>query len=78
MKFKVIMPDKSSMDFDSKESAMKSAKEQASRQNKVIPIRGTKDGSEWEQIALVYPSGQVQEGTGGFGFFKQLPVGRRR
>ena len=45
---------------------------------KVISVHATKDGHEWDQIALFYPSGQVQEGTGGFGFFKNLPVGRVR
>ena len=78
MKFKVILPDKSEIKFDDKESALRSAKEQAVRQNKVIAVHFTNDGFEWDQIALIYPSGQVQEGTGGFGFFKKLPVGRRR
>lgn len=78
MKFKVKLPDKSEIMFDDKDSAMRAAKENASRQQKVISVHATKDGFEWDQVALIYPSGQVQEGTGGFGFFKNLPVGRRR
>jgi hypothetical protein len=78
MKFKVKLPDKSEMEFDSKDIAIKTAKQSAVKLNKLITVDGTKDGFEWEQIALVYPSGQIQEGTGGFGFFKNLPVGRNR
>ena len=78
MKFKVKLPDKSEMEFDNKDIAIKTAKQHAVKLNKLITVDGTKDGFEWEQIALVYPSGQIQEGTGGFGFFKNLPVGRNR
>jgi len=78
MRFKIIMPDKSETVFEDKESAFKSAKEQASKLNKVIAIQVSKDGFNWEQMALVYPNGTIQEGTGGFGFFKRLPVGRVR
>ena len=78
MKFKVKLPDKSEMEFDNKDIAIKTAKQNAVKLNKLITVDGTKDGFEWEQIALVYPSGQIQEGTGGFGFFKNLPVGRNR
>ena len=72
------MPDKSTLEFNDKDSAMRAAREKASKLQKVISVHASKDGFEWDQIALVYPSGQVQEGTGGFGFFKNLPVGRRR
>jgi len=65
------------MNFEDKDGAMKAAKENATKQNKVISVHVQKDGG-WVQIALVYPNGFVQEGTGGFGFFKKLPVGRRR
>ena len=78
MKFKAVMPDKTEMVFEDRESALRSAKENASKRNKVIAVHSTKNGVEWEQIALVYPNGTVQEGTGGFGFFKRLPVGRVR
>jgi len=78
MKFKVRLADKSELEFNDKDSAMRAARENAVRSNKLISVHATKDGFDWDQIALVYPSGQVQEGTGGFGFFKNLPVGRRR
>ena len=78
MEFKVKLPDKSELKFQDKETAIKTAKQSAVKLNKLITVDGTKDGFEWEQIALVYPSGQIQEGTGGFGFFKNLPVGRNR
>ena len=78
MKFKAIMPDKTEMVFENRESVMKSAKENAGKKNKVIAVHSTKDGTNWDQIALVYPNGTVQEGSGGFGFFKRLPVGRVR
>ncbi len=77
MTYKIILPDKTEMKFEDKNGAMKSAKENATRQNKVISVHMEK-GGEWVQIALVYPNGFIQEGTGGFGFFKNLPVGRRR
>jgi hypothetical protein len=76
MKFKIKLPDKSEMAFDDKETAIRTAKENARKLNKLITVDVTKDGFEWEQVALVYPTGQVQEGTGGFGFFKNLPVKR--
>ena len=78
MKFKVKLPGNAEIPFEDKDSALRSAKENASKLQKVISVHGTNDGYEWEQIALIYPSGQVQEGTGGFGFFKNLPVGRLR
>jgi hypothetical protein len=78
MKFKVKMPDKSELEFDNKDIAIKTAKQHAVKLNKLIVVDGTKDGFEWEQIALCYPTGQVQEGTGGFGFFKNLSVNRKR
>ena len=78
MTHKIILPDKTEMQFESKDSAMKAAKENAGRQNKVISVHFEKSAGEWEQIALVYPNGFVQEGAGGFGFFKNLPVGRTR
>ena len=77
MTYKIILPDKSEMRFEDKAGAMKAAKETATKKNKVISVHMEKNG-EWIQIALVYPNGFVQEGTGGFGFFKNLPVGRRR
>ncbi len=77
MTYKIILPDKSEMTFNDKDGAMKAAKENATKQNKVISVHMEKSG-EWIQIALVYPNGFVQEGSGGFGFFKKLPVGRRR
>ena len=77
MTYKIIMPDKTEMKFEDKSGAMKTAKENATKLNKVISVHVEKDG-EWIQVALVYPNGFVQEGTGGFGFFKKLPVGRRR
>jgi hypothetical protein len=76
MKFKIKLPDKSEMAFDDKETAIRTAKQHAIKTNKLIAVDVTKDGFEWEQVALVYPTGQVQEGTGGFGFFKNLPVKR--
>ena len=78
MGFKIILPDKTEMQFETKDSAMKSAKENAGKQGKVISVHSEKGSNSWEQIALVYPTGFVQEGTGGFGFFKNLPVGRQR
>ena len=77
MTYKIILPDKSEMTFNDKDGAMEAAKENATKQNKVISVHMEKSG-EWIQIALVYPNGFVQEGSGGFGFFKKLPVGRRR
>lgn len=77
MTYKIILPDKSEIKFEEKASAFKAAKESASKLNKVISVKVEKNGI-WEQIALVYPNGFVQEGTGGFGFFKNLPVGRKR
>jgi hypothetical protein len=77
MTYKIILPNKSEMKFEDKDGAMRAAKENATKMNKVISVHLEKDG-EWIQIALVYPNGFVQEGTGGFGFFKNLPVGRRR
>lgn len=78
MKYKVILPDKTETTFDEKQPALRFAGQKAKELNKLIKVDATKDGYEWEQIALVYPSGQLQEGTGGFGFFKSLPVGRTR
>ena len=77
MTYKVILPDKTQMNFEDKLGAIKAAKENASKQSKVIAVQMEKEG-EWVQIALVYPNGFTQEGTGGFGFFKKLPVGRTR
>jgi hypothetical protein len=77
MEFKVKLPDKSELKFPDKETAIKTAKQSAVKLNKLITVDGTRDGFEWEQIALCYPTGQVQEGTGGFGFFKNLPVGKQ-
>ena len=77
MTYKIILPNKTVMQFEDKNGAMKAAKENATKQNKVISVHVEKSG-EWIQIALVYPNGFIQEGTGGFGFFKKLPVGRRR
>jgi len=77
MTYKIILPNKTEMKFEDKNGAMRAAKENATKQNKVISVHTEKNG-EWIQIALVYPNGFIQEGTGGFGFFKKLPVGRRR
>jgi len=77
MAYKIILPNKSEMRFNDKDGAMKAAKENATKLNKVISVHVENNG-DWEQVALVYPNGFVQEGTGGFGFFKRLPVGRRR
>ena len=77
MVYKIILPDKSEIQFEEKQGAIKAAKENASKQNKVIAVKIKKD-DKWEQIALAYPNGAVQEGSGGFGFFKNLPVGRVR
>lgn len=78
MKYKVIAPDKSETPFDDKQTAFRFALQKAQQTNKLIKVDGTNDDYNWEQIALVYPSGKIQEGTGGFGFFKRLPVGRVR
>ena len=77
MVYKIILPDKSEISFEDKDSAIRAARENASKQNKVISVKKKKD-EKWEQIAIAYPNGAVQEGTGGFGFFKNLPVGRTR
>jgi hypothetical protein len=79
MVYKIILPDKSEVKLETndKNEAIKTAKNAAVKHNHLIAVQTEKDG-EWEQIALVYPTGTVQEGTGGFGFFKRLPVGRTR
>jgi hypothetical protein len=78
MKYKVISPDKSETQFDDKQSAFSFAGQMAKKTNKLIKIESNTDGFNWEQVALIYPTGQVQEGTGGFGFFKKLPTVRKR
>ncbi len=77
MKFKVIAPDKSEQEFDDRDTALKAAKQLSAATNKVIEIKYW-TGSEWDTYGIAYPNGMVQEGTGGFGFFKKLPVGRKR
>ncbi len=77
MVYKIILPDKNEITFEDKSGAIKAARENAGKQNKVISVKQKKD-NKWEQIAIAYPNGAVQEGTGGFGFFKNLPVGRVR
>ena len=78
MKYKVLMADKTETMFDDKQTAFRFAGQKAKETNKLIKVEGNTDGFTWEQIALIYPTGQVQEGTGGFGFFKKLPVVRRK
>lgn len=77
MVYKIILPDKNEVEFDDKEGAIKAARENASKQNKVVAVKQKKD-NKWEQVAIAYPNGAIQEGAGGFGFFKNLPVGRVR
>lgn len=78
MKFKVILPDKSETPFDDKQTAVRYALQKAKETNKLIVVQGNSDGFTWEQVALAYPTGQLQEGTGGFGFFKRMPLVKRR
>lgn len=78
MKFKVILPDKSEQEFDDKASAIRAAKIQAVKTQKAIGVRLVKDELDTEEIAIAYPTGMVQEGTGGFGFFKSLPIGKAK
>ena len=78
MKFKVLLPDKSETPFDDKQAAFRFASTKAKETNRLIKVEGNTDGFTWEQVALIYPTGQIQEGTGGFGFFKRLPVVKRK
>lgn len=78
MVFKVILPDKSEQDFDNKEAAIKAAKIQAVKTQKAIGVRLVRDELDTEEIAIAYPTGMVQEGTGGFGFFKNLSVNGKK
>ncbi len=77
MVYKIILSNKSEIKFEEKKGAIKAAKENASKQNKVVAVKKRKD-DEWIQVAIAYPNGAVQEGSGGFGLFKDLPVGRVR
>ena len=78
MVFKVILPDKTEMEFNDKDSAIRAAKIQAVKTQKAIGVRLVRDELDTEEIAIAYPTGMVQEGTGGFGFFKKLPMGKRK
>jgi hypothetical protein len=78
MKYKVVLPDKTETPFDDKQTAFRFAGQKAKETNKLITVQGNTDGFNWEQIALIYPTGQIQEGAGGFGFFKRLPVVKRK
>ena len=78
MKYRVILPDKSETPFDDKQSAFKFAGVKSKETNHLIKVEGNVDGFNWEQIALIYPTGQVQEGAGGFGFFKRMPLVKRK
>ena len=77
MTYKIILPNKTEMKFEEKDGAIRAAKENSTKKQKVISVQVEKNG-EWEQVAIVYPNGLIQEGTGGFGFFKRLPTKKRQ
>lgn len=72
MKYRAVLPDEKP-EFDSKEGALNFAKEKAGSLKRAVSIE-KKNGEKWETKIMVYPNGEVQEGMGGFGFFKDLPV----
>ncbi len=69
-KYRVKLPDGTINNFENEDEAINFAKSNSIRLKKVISVDYTDDDFKWFTLAIAYPNGKVQVGTGGFGFFK--------